>query len=157
MDALSSLQNEIDQGRFNQLSSQNCALAKNYKLIFDTPAGQSRYSYAKIISNKVLALSIFAMAQPISGLVCFNIGYAVSRSSRGQNLGVEAVSIGISELEVGLKRNNLKEFYIEAVVEETNYYSIVVANKIFGNTGNKIVDASSGKPAFAFQKIINIR
>ena len=152
MNALTSLQLELDRGG---LIVNPCALDLQYKMIFDQPNGEGRFTYAKVIDGEVLALANFVLAEPIDGVPCFNVGYAVKPNHRGQGLGVEAVSVGIEELKNGFGQTHRgKSFYVEAIVEVSNQLSIKVAERLFSGSGEPIIDAPSGKPALHFKKIV---
>src|SRR4051812_1321808 len=97
MNALVSLQRELDRG----MRTNPCALDAAYRMIYDEPNGERRFTYAKIVRGKVRALAVFALGKPIRGVPCFNVGYAVRPRYRGQGLGVEAVTKGIEELKNG--------------------------------------------------------
>lgn len=149
---LLSLQEEFDRGT---IASEPCALSKHYQMIFQDFNGVKRFTYAKVIAGKVQALAIFALSEPIDGLPCFNVGYAVKPDLRGHGLGVEAVNAGIAELKNGFGRAvRGKSFYLEAVVEVSNQPSIRVAENLFSAPGKPIVDAFSKRPALYFKKLI---
>ena len=152
LDALKSLQQEVDGG----MSVNLCELDEDYKMIYDEPGDKKRFSYAKIVDGKVQALSIFAIAEPIDGVPCFNIGYAVEQNNRGCGLGVEAVNKGIDELKNGFGRTKMESFYLEAIVEETNKPSIKVAEKLFSCSGKAIIDQYTGKSALYFKRLVVI-
>lgn len=150
MEVLLSLQESLNVG----MPTNPCYLDPNYKMIFDEPNGGKRYSYSKIIDNEVQAMSIFGLVEPIDGIVCFSVGYAVSQRSRGQGLAVEAVNKGIEEMKHGLRRNGLEKFYVEAVIDATNVHSIAVAKKLFSSSGDPMRDSFTKIPALYFKKLI---
>lgn len=154
MNALLSLQEVVAQGNLENLNPQRCKVAKGYQMIFESYGRIVRFSYAKIVTNEVRALSMFATAQPINGVPCYNIGYAVATKYRGKGLGLEAVTKGIEELSNGFRRTNITKLFLEAVIDESNTHSISIAIKVFGNSGTPTTDSISGKPALAFQKLI---
>ena len=132
-------------------------IGEGYVMLYDEPNGGKRFSYAKIIHREVQALSIFGLADPIDGVPCFSVGYAVNENHRGRGLAVEAVNKGIKELQMGFGRTKMKSFYVEAVIDETNVYSIKVAEKIFSSPSVATKDHYTGTPAVYFKKLIAIR
>lgn len=153
MNALTSLQKELDRG----LPVNPCELAPQYKMVFDQPNGETRFTYAKIINGELIVLANFVLAEPIDGVPCFNVGYAVKPSHRGNGLAYEAASVGIEELKNGFGRTQKgRSFYVEAIVEANNQPSIKVAEKLFAGSGEAITDAPTGKPALQYTKLIKI-
>jgi hypothetical protein len=150
--ALKSFQEVLDKGITVHLCTHN----RDYCLLFDQPDNQTRYSYAKVVNGEVQALSMFVVAEPLDGKLCFNIGYAVKPTFRGRQLGVEAVRLGVEELKTGLGRNQVSSFYLEAVVEVGNQPSVGVARAVFGSTGKAITDSFSKLPALYFKTSITI-
>lgn len=152
MNALRSLQKELRRG----IKLTPCKLDANYKMIYDEPNGEKRFSYTKIFADEIQALSIFVIAEPINNIPCFNIGYAVKENRRGSGLGVEAVEKGIEELQNGFRPTPVQKFYLEAIVDVTNKPSIKVAESLFPAPGKEILDHYTGKPALHFQKLVVI-
>lgn len=150
---LQSLQEEFNRGT---IASEACSLNKSYQMIFQDLNGVKRFSYAKVVGKEVQALSIFALADPIEGKPCFNLGNAVKPELRGRGLGLEALIVGVEELKNGFGRAGKgKSFFVEAVVEATNLPSIRVAEKFFLQPGKPIIDAFSGKSALHFLKLVH--
>jgi hypothetical protein len=153
MAAIDSLQKEIGRG----MKTIPCELNSQYRMIYDEPHGEKRFTYAKIIGGKVQALANFVLAEPIDGIPCFNVGYAVDPKHRGRGLGLEAASTGIAELKNGFGRTlKGKDMYLEAVVEKTNTHSVKVAQQLFSATGDSITDAPTGKPALYFKMLVKL-
>jgi hypothetical protein len=132
-------------------------LEDGYLKIFDVRPSGRRYSYAKINDGLVEALSIFGSEEAVNGVVGFSVGYAVSETCRGRGLALETVNTGIEDLKKKLSQTQAARFYIEAVIERTNLSSIRVAQKLFPQAGKPIIETESGKPAFQFVKLIELR
>lgn len=154
MVALLSLQQAINNG---DPTVNPHDIGKDYVLIYDEPDGKKRFGYAKVVSGDVQTLAMFVLTEPIDGVTCFNVGYAVKESHRGRGLAIEAVNKGIKELKKGLGRNSLRSFYVEAVIDETNAHSIKVAEKLFSSPGVGVKDHYTGTPALHFKRLISIR
>lgn len=98
----------------------------------------------------------FGLEDPINGVVCYNVGYAVNEGHRGRGLAVEAVNIGIANLKNELSRTGLKIFYLEAVIDLMNIHSVRVAEKLFASSGVAMNERDTGTPALYFKKLIAI-
>ena len=133
------------------------SLDEGYVKLSDEPNGGQRYSYAKIIDGEVQALSIFGLADPIEGVTCFNVGYAVKESHRGRGLALEAVNKGLKDLKEKFSRTDMRSFFVEAVIDKTNAHSIKVAGQLFPGTGVATKDHCTGTPALYFKRLIVIR
>ncbi len=151
MIALRSLQQAVFLGDLS-VTPQN--IGGGYFLLFDEPNGGKRFSYPKIINKEVQAISIFGLVEPIKGIPCFSVGYAVNEKHRGKNLAFEAVNRGIHELKTGFSRTQKGSFYVEAVIDKTNTYSIKVAEKLFSKPGVPMTDHYSGTPSLHFLKLV---
>lgn len=149
--ALNGLQGVLNKG-FNEMSPG--VIHSEISVIFDAPQGVSRFSYAKIVNGQVEALSIFALVDPLEGIPCFNLGYAVPEILRNKGLGTEIVSKGIRELRAGLAKNGLKQFYLEAVIGLTNLPSQKIAKKVISPNREEIIDSISKEPAFVYRRLI---
>ncbi|MGZ3745075.1 MAG: GNAT family N-acetyltransferase [Pseudobdellovibrionaceae bacterium] len=129
-------------------------LDEGYAKMYDEPNGGKRYSYAKIIEGEVQAVSIFGLEDPIDGVDCYSVGHAVNENHRGRGLAVEAVDKGVEELKNKFRQTSMGRFYLEAVIDVTNIHSIKVAEKLFSDSPEKIIEKYSGKPALHFKKLI---
>src|ERR1700754_2494611 len=98
MDALKSLQIAVDHGR---VVLTPCEIHPYLCVISDQPGGTPRLTYANMDRGKVLAISLFALTEPVTGVPCFQVGYAVVESMRQQGLASDIVAKGIQELRNG--------------------------------------------------------
>lgn len=153
MNVLLDLQSALQSG----IKPPMVPVNENYYVMYDEPNGGKRFIYAKVIHGEVQALSIFGLVEPINGIVCWSVGYAVNLKHRGRSLAIEAVEKGIDEMRTGFGRTPMKHFYVEAVVDQTNVYSIIVAEKLFNAPGRPISDNETGTPAFYYNKLISLR
>lgn len=146
------LQEAIDSGSYIVPSD----LDEGYMKLYDiTPSGR-RYSYVKVINNEVQAVAIFGEDDPINGIDCYDIGYAVKDKHRGQGLSIEAVNKGVEDLKQILRQTSTKQFYLAALVAITNTPSLKVAEKLFLSTGVPAIDTESGTRSLFFKKLISI-
>jgi len=129
-------------------------LRDGYKMFYDELNGGKRYSFAKIIDGQAQALSIFGLEDPIGGVVCYNLGYAVKESLRRRGLAIEAVLKGLEILRVELGSIGIEKFYLESVVAKTNIPSIKVAEKIFSESGVLMNERDTGTLSLYFKKLI---
>lgn len=152
MDALLEIQKALNSKTPFDVSE----LDGGYKTWFNEVSNGKKHTFAKIINGEIQALAIFGLVNPVNGIECWSLGYAVSEKYRRRGLAVEAVTKGIEELKKIFSRTSLESFYIEGVIDIENNPSIKLAEKIFSSTGRKIIDEESGRRALLFEKLIVI-
>jgi hypothetical protein len=150
MDALVSLQREVRRG----MPTQPCDLSHGIRVILDQPNGVTRYTYARIEHGRVKAIALFVHHEPIDGVPCFNLGYAVPEVYRSRGWASEIVEQGIQELRHGLGRHGAKSFYVEAVVGKGNLASLRVASKIISDVPIEGIDSESGEQVFVYKRLV---
>jgi len=74
----------------------------------DHPDGTPRFTYGRHEGDTVTALVVLALCEPIDGVPCFQIGYAVPKEYRGQGRAKGIVDASIAELKHRLGRNNIR-------------------------------------------------
>jgi len=147
MNALKQLQIALDK-RVVQLTP--CEIYRDLSVIIDQPNGKSRFTYVFMENGLVQAVSLFVLAELVEGIPCFNVGYAVVENKRGKGLGTKVLKQGVDELLNGSRRNGIPEFYIEAIVYETNDPSNKLAKKVISEAPESITDCFSGEAAFHY-------
>lgn len=150
MGALVSLQREVRRG----MPTHPVDLSPGLKVVLDQPNGVTRYTYARIEHGRVKSIALFVHHEPIDGVPCFNLGYAVPEVYRNRGWACEIVEQGIQELRRGLGRHGVKSFYVEAVVGKDNLASLRVASKIISNTPIEGTDSESGESVFAYLRLV---
>ncbi|CAI3798501.1 hypothetical protein [Rheinheimera sp. MM224] len=151
-DGLMELQKAID-ARIVQMTP--CDLHPDICVLFDTPNGEHRFSYALIEAGEIKSFAVYVMADPLNGLPCFSVGYAVPEKYRKQGLATDILVKSSDELRHGFGRNGIKEFYLEAVVGTDNLGSNRLASTFFDTDGKQCTDSYSGKSALAYTKLIS--
>lgn len=151
MDALVGLQSALDE---SSVVMRKCDVHSDLRVLVDNPLGKLRLTYARIVSGKVQSIALFTPAEPIDGIPCFGLGYAVVESMRGHGLAKRTVSNAIDELRNGLKRNDIKEFYVEAIVSTSNVASNSLARRLLSDAPSTGTDAFSGEPILQYAKLI---
>ncbi len=122
----------------------------------DAPTGTQRLSYARIEKDQVTALAIFASIEPLDGVPCFQLGYAVLPEKRGQGRARDLVTAAIAEMHNGFRRAGVKRFFVEAVVDRDNVPSNRVAALVFAEPPEAIVDGFSGTPANRYLRLVEL-
>lgn len=150
MDALVSLQREVRRG----MPTNPCDLYPGLRVVLDQPNGIIRYTYARIEHGRVKAIALFVHHEPIDGVPCFNLGYAVPDAYRGRGWAPEIVEQGVQELRQGLGRHGVKSFYVEAVIGKDNLASQRVATKVISIDSIESNDSESGEPVLAFKRLV---
>lgn len=151
MDALRSLQRAVDS-RIVRLS--RCELHADLHVISDEAGGNPRITYANVRGGEVVAIAIFVITEPVHGVPCFQLGYAVVESMRSQGLASDIVVKGMRELLNGLKRNGATQFYVEAVIAADNEHSNKLAKRFLSDTPQETKDSVSGESALQYLKLL---
>jgi RimJ/RimL family protein N-acetyltransferase len=121
---------------------------------FDEPEGGSRFTYVRMQGRTVTAFVEFVLCDPIEGVPCFGIGYAVPEAYRSQGRAKEAIGAAISEMQNGLGRIGIPAFYVEAMIGADNKASQRVAEQVISDTPVAVKDQISGLPAFRYVRRI---
>lgn len=154
-DALKSFQAAFSQ---NKIAVQPCSTDKNLFVSLDNPNNTPRFTYVRLENKIVTALVLFVLTEPLKGIPCFQIGYAVPELYRGKRLAKGAISAAMRELANGFSNTPMTEFYVEAVVGNDNEASKGIASALISGTPIEITDAQSKLPALQFlRKIEAIR
>lgn len=151
--ALNKTQAALDTGAvldMSQIDHDFCIIVDD-----ETSSGK-RQTVVKIFENEIQALAIFGEEDPLNGIVCFSVGYAVKESYRRRGLAVEVVNKDVARLTENLRGSEVKRFYLEAMVDRTNLPSIKFAEKFFSVSGRSSEDSQSGTPSLHFAKLISI-
>jgi hypothetical protein len=129
-------------------------LDKDILVFVDHPTGPPRYTYARLDGDVVTALVILAPVQPIDGVPCFQIGYAVPASHRNAGRAKAAIQSAIAELWNGVRRHGATAIAIEAIVAADNEASNRVAMATLSRSPKEITEQLSGLLALQYVKII---
>lgn len=151
--ALSVFQAQLDSGH---LPLQQCILASDLFVLVDEPNGMLRFTYLRVQDGVTIAIIMLVLVDPIDETPCFQMGYAVQETYRGQGLAKKTIETAITELKNGLTRAQpeLSAFYIEAIVSADNEASQHVAASTISADPVSIIDAPSGKPALQYLRKI---
>ena len=150
-DTLTAFQEALRDGL---VTPQRCDLDRELYVHLDQPGGTPRFTYVRLDGNTVTALGVLVVVEPIDGIACFQLGYAVPLAFRGHGSAADLVIAAIAEMRQGFGRAGAKNFCIEAVVGADNTVSQRVAEKVGFGTPKDITDKLSGKPAL--QYVLNV-
>jgi hypothetical protein len=145
--ALQSFQEAFANGA---LSLERGAIDPELFIHVDHPNGSTRFTYVRLDHRTVIALVMFALADPLEGSPCLQIGYAVPERYRAQGRAKDIVVAAIAELKKGLTGNGVPAFYIEAVVGMDNEPSMRVAAATISTSPVQTTDQVSGLPALHY-------
>jgi len=123
----------------------------------DYPRGDDvpRFTYVRLDGQEVTAFANMVPAGLVHDLPCFQVGVAVPEVYRGRGYAKGIVAAAIAELRNGLLRNNIRSFYVEAVVSVDNDPSKRVASSTISSTSTEITDEVSGLPALRYLRKID--
>ena len=142
MNALRSFQEEF---LLHEPQLKRTRLDPNLYVHIDTPNAEIRVTFMRIEGKTVTALVSFCEGEPIDGMHCYNIGYAVAEAYRNQGRAKEIVSAAIAELLQGGEA-----FCVNAIVAADNVASQRVATQVISDTPDPITEQVSGLPAFRY-------
>lgn len=154
MNALIGLQRALDSGVVRPRPGD---LHSELAVIFDEPNGTPRFTYALVGQSSVQAIALFVRTDPVQGIHCFNIGYAVVEAARRKGLGSKVLGLALDELKNGLGRAGIAELYVEAVVSTDNAPSNKLASKLISGQPDPGVDSFTGEPMLHYLKKIELR
>ncbi|MTH66026.1 hypothetical protein [Paracoccus shanxieyensis] len=121
----------------------------------DMPDGRTpRLTYARTKGSGVTAVTVITTAEPIDGMRCFHLGYAVREDQRGKGLAKDLASAAVTDFVANIVRNGMREFCIEAIVDRDNPVSGSVARAVLGVDPIEKNDTSDGTPIWQFVKVI---
>ncbi len=152
MDGLKELQKAMNSG----FDLTPCALYSDLTMVADTPDNKPRFTYVKTDSGHITAYGVYVFADPIDGVMCLNMGYAVPPKYQNKGLGSEIIKKSIEELKNGIRRQGISEFYIEALVGVDNHVSQKLAKKFISSEFKKVTDSHSGLPAYHYTKLVRL-
>jgi GNAT superfamily N-acetyltransferase len=154
MAALKGLQTELANG----IALMECELNPRIDLIQDYPAGQQSMSYSRIEQGIVRSIAVLVPVEPIDGVPCFKITFAVCEASQGQGLAVEIVEVAIAELRHGLGRNGIVAFLIEAIIGTDNVLAQKVANRVLSQDHDDVAyedaNAKFGVSDYQYRRLV---
>jgi GNAT superfamily N-acetyltransferase len=147
--ALTSFQQALAQGI---ISPQQAELHDDLLFLVDDANGETRFTYALLRDDHVVALANFIPADPLEGFPCLSIGYAVDESHRSKGLGKVLVQKAFDELTNGFKRAQVPHLYVEAIISVSNEHSKKLANSVISSEPAECTDGVSGEPALQYIK-----
>lgn len=136
---------------------QRCELHKDLYVLSDEVPGGTRVTYARVVKGRAIALVVFVSVDPVDGMPCFNVGYAVDPDHRRKGLGKSVLAASLKEMQHGLKRHSNRPFVVEAVVALENEASNRLATQLLCDEPNRIVCDESGEDAFQYLRTISLQ
>lgn len=127
---------------------------KAVSVMMDEPNGHRRLTYARIEAGQVVAFASAIACDPVNGVPCFNIGYAVPAGLRRAGRATAIVEAAIEEMKAGFGRAGIKQFYVEAIVSVDNAASIRVAEKALSPVQSTGEDDFNGGQVHQFLRLV---
>jgi RimJ/RimL family protein N-acetyltransferase len=142
-DGLESFQQALLSG---QIELQPGILDNDLYLHVDEPNGEKRITYVRLDGTTVTAFVNFAWSDPIEGVPCLGVGYAVPEAYRNQGRAKEIVNAAISDMQHTFGR----AFFVEAIVGTDNIHSQHVAAQVISAESEAVTEQHSGLPALRY-------
>lgn len=152
-DGMKSFQKELRRG---SIAIQVSKTDPNLFVHLDAPNGppEIRFTYVRLKGKTVTAMVIFAAQPPEDGKPYFAVGYAVPKRFQKQGRAKDVLAAALADMQAGLVRNGIPEFYIEAIVGADNVASRKIAEQVITDEPEAITEGQSGLPAFKYVRRI---
>lgn len=150
VDLSATLQQFQDALSAKYIKPGKCESSQNLYKLVDDADGKNRITYTRIIKDEVHALVAFVPVDPYKSCHCLNVGYAVNANMRNQGIGSEFLEEAFLDLQEGITRSSLSEYYVEAIVGVNNLASNRIANKYISDKPKQIVCQVSGEDAYQY-------
>jgi RimJ/RimL family protein N-acetyltransferase len=148
-DGMKSFQHEL---RRDNIAIHVASTDPNLFVHRDAPNGppEYRFTYVRLKGKTVTAMVIFAAQPPEKGSSYFAVGYAVPKRFQKQGRAKEVFIAALADMQAGLVRNGIPEFYIEAIVNADNLPSRKIAEQVISDQPRAVTESLSGLPAFKY-------
>lgn len=117
----------------------------------DKALGADRYTYARLNGKKVLQTVVLNGNEPLNGLPCFCLFYGTLEALRGSGVTLPFIEFVLNQFKKDLPRK-VKSYYIETIVDNDNYPSLSIAEKLFGTKSHEGIDSHSQQKTIIWQK-----
>lgn len=150
---MKSFQQELRRGG---IAIQIAKTDPNLFVHLDAPTGppEYRYTYVRLKGKTVTAMVMFVAQPPEDGKPYFAVGYAVPKRFQRQGRAKDILVAAIADMQAGLARNRMPEFYIEAIVGADNLASRKIAEQVISQKPETVTEGLSGMPAFKYVRRI---
>ncbi|MCH2683552.1 GNAT family N-acetyltransferase [Leclercia adecarboxylata] len=135
------------------ITLSSCVVHPEMKRFFDDPEGTPRITFALLDGVNVKGIAIYHPTEPINGMACFSLGYAVAEQFRKQGVATEIVQKSLDEIHAGF-RKNMPKFYVEAIVGVDNHGSNKVASRIISEKPIACDETYLGRPAQKYLRFL---
>ena len=133
-----------------QLEIQRGRLDSRLRVHYDKPNGAPRFTYVLLDGRTVTSMVEMVVCDPVEGLPCFNVGYAVAPAYRGRGLAKQLLVAAIAEMRTGFTGN--PPFYVEAIVSVNNIASQHVAAHGITTEIVECTDDATGEACYQYLK-----
>ena len=153
MIGLKSMQDCLDNK--TPLRFVECFMHQHIRLHFDQHGEEVRLTYAMIDGEVVKGICVYCPCDPIRGIPCLQVGYAIAEEFRMQGLGTMILKDSLDEVARGFKGRG-PSLYIEAVVGVKNIGSQKIAANVLSADPQAGVDSISGEQALTYQRLLRL-
>lgn len=126
-----------------------------FRIVLDNPDSDvTRITVARFWGRDLLGYVQVVPAEDIEGVPAFGFGWAVPERHRRKGYCGQIVEQTFIEVKDLFAKKGLHDFWLEAIVGDTNEASNKVAVRSFGAPVNHSFDTQSGAPIFQYWKRI---
>ena len=130
---------------------------ENIHIHQDMPAPQTpRLTYARLKGAHVTAVVVITIGDPVDGVRCFHIGYAVREDQRGKGVAKELVAAALNDFAQNMLKSDLDELWFEASVDQNNSASVAVAKAVLDVEPEGKIDDADGTPIWHYLKHVSL-
>lgn len=151
--ALQSFQQAFSDGH---IDVRPCKLDGKLFLHVDRPTvDDMRLTYVRLQGKTVTSMVQMLRAEPVEGLPCVSVAWAVPPEFRGEKRAGETFLAALREFRHGFAQSGPKSFYVEGVAKVDNIPSRRTAEKVFLSPGMEGIDKEANVPIFQYLRRID--
>lgn len=136
----------------NEIELQQGRIFEDIYVHLDKPEGNFRFTYV-IFSpheqNKPIAKLSCIIRGIHEGAPLWDVDWAVDPEYEGKKWGLTVAYKGTEEFKSGMKGKNPNGFWLEAIVDDENEASKIIASRVIG--GLEVLKSSNGSNVFNYR------
>lgn len=157
VDMMQTLTGFDEANRQGLVETQRTKIDNRVLVHADKPEGTPRWTYARMKGASVTAVAVLAIVDPVQGVPCLHLGYAVREDQRMKGLAKHLANTAIEEFRTQMASRGMNDFFVEAIVEKDNLASIGVARHVLNVEPTDAMDEFTNVPSFQFLKRVTTK